>query len=142
METASNHRRSSSANDAITPTSHRRIPFVHRLSSFRRNHHNRAASSSSQLSSSLSDTTSTKPKDDILSSDLILKVAIVRGRSLAREDEVNTKKRIKHLVCVTFTSLFFTLVAQFFFFWYFYRQIFRIHMSMCAVEASDTEQTH
>lgn len=107
METPSNHRRSSSANDAITPTSHRRIPFVHRLSSFRRNHHNRGTSSSSQLSSSLSDTTNTtKPKDDILSSDLILKVAIVRGRSLAREDEVYTKKRKKNS-CVTFASLFY-----------------------------------
>lgn len=95
MEISSNHRRSSSANDAISPTSHHRIPFVHRLSSFRRNHHSRASSSSSQLSSSLSDTTNAKAKDDLLSSDLILEVAIVRGRSLAREDEVKILKKEK-----------------------------------------------
>lgn len=96
MESPNNHRRSSSANDALSPTSHRRIPFVHRLSSFRRNHHSRTSSNnSSHISSSVSDTTNTKPKDDMLSSDLILKVAIVRGRSLAREDEVKYTKIAK-----------------------------------------------
>lgn len=93
MESPNNHRRSSSANDALSPTSHRRIPFVHRLSSFRRNHHSRTSSNSSHISSSVSDTTSTKLKEDTVASDLILKVAIVRGRSLAREDEV--KKNIQ-----------------------------------------------
>lgn len=94
METPNNHRRSSSVNDITTATtstgnSSRRIPFVHRLSSFRRNQHSRTSSSSSTMTSSVSDTTFAKPKDDLLSSDLILKVAIVRGRCLSREDEAN-----------------------------------------------------
>ncbi|KAI9258589.1 phosphatidylserine decarboxylase-domain-containing protein [Helicostylum pulchrum] len=100
MESPNNHRRSSSANDALSPTSHRRIPFVHRLSSFRRNHHSRTSSNnSSHISSSVSDTTNTKPKDDMLSSDLILKVAIVRGRSLAREDEANIPNPYVNVRC-------------------------------------------
>jgi hypothetical protein len=114
METPNNHAGSSSANDAATQqpisttpaTPHRRIPFVHRLSSFRRNHHSRTTSANSQLSTSVSDTTAAtitpKNKDDLLSSDLILKVAIVRGRSLAREDEVKIPKTATNTSCVLF----------------------------------------
>lgn len=140
METPNNHTRSSSANDATTtttttaitpittttttttapttPTAHRRIPFVHRLSSFRRNHHGKNTSSNMQpLTSSVSDTTAatapgpaasgattpTKTKEDFLSSDLILKVAVIRGKSLTREDEVKIpKKAAKKLVALCY----------------------------------------
>lgn len=73
------HRRSVSANDA---TSHRRIPFVHRFS-FKKPH-TRTLSSSSQISSS----ETLKTKEEFLSADLVLRVDIIRGRNLSRDDEV------------------------------------------------------
>lgn len=99
METRNNHRRSSSANDIATTatlnsnSSQLRIPFVHRLSSFRRNQHSRTSSSSSIMTSSVSETTAQKTREDISSSNLVLKVAIVRGRSLSREDEVKKENK-------------------------------------------------
>lgn len=93
METPTNHRRSSSVNDVTSTTNQRRVPFVHRLSSFRRNQHSRnpssSSSSSTALSPSVSDTTFAKAKDEFLFSDLIFKVAVVRGRCLSREDETS-----------------------------------------------------
>ncbi|CEJ02411.1 hypothetical protein RMCBS344292_16417 [Rhizopus microsporus] len=61
------HRRSSSANDVA----HYRIPFVHRLSSFRRN---RAQA---------------KSVDDLVSTELILKISILQARHLNKDDESN-----------------------------------------------------
>lgn len=77
------HRRSVSANDA---TNQRRILFVHRFS-FRKPH-TRTPSSSSQVSAS---ETAIKTKEEILAADLVLRVDIIRGRNLSRDDEVYIK---------------------------------------------------
>lgn len=68
--------------EAQTPrASSHRIPFVHRLSSFRRSRHSRTSSASSQMSNHPAET-------NIVPADLVLKVDIIRGRNLNREDEV------------------------------------------------------
>ncbi|EIE86605.1 hypothetical protein G6F46_004429 [Rhizopus delemar] len=59
------HRRSSSANDV----NHYRLPFVHRLSSFRRR--------------------KIKVKDDLVSAELILKISIIKACHLNQNDQTN-----------------------------------------------------
>ncbi|KAG1457459.1 hypothetical protein G6F56_006600 [Rhizopus delemar] len=67
METENRfHRRCSSANDVT----HSRIPFVHRLSSFRRRR-------------------TPKANDELVSTELILKINILKARHLNRDDETN-----------------------------------------------------
>lgn len=65
------HRRSSSANDV----NHYRLPFVHRLSSFRRR--------------------KIKVKDDLVSAELILKISIIKACHLNQNDQVSTLINIK-----------------------------------------------
>jgi phosphatidylserine decarboxylase len=60
------HRRSSSANDV----NHYRLPFVQRLSSFRRR--------------------KIKDKDDLVSTELILKISIIKACHLNQNDQVST----------------------------------------------------
>lgn len=99
-----------------------RIPFVHRLSSFRRSRHSRTSSTSSQMSNHQAEINN-------VPADLVLKVDIIRGRNLNREDEVrplrdDTKRLQSKLNPLSPKS-----------------QMFRIHMSMCDVEAFGSEQT-
>lgn len=112
---------SAAAEGQQTPrASSHRIPFVHRLSSFRRSRHSRTSSASSQMSNPQAET-------NIVPADLVLKVDIIRGRNLNREDEVKgtwykeIAIKTKHIPPAS--------------------QIFRIHMSMCDVEAFVNEQT-
>ena len=80
---------------------------MHRFSSLRRSRHSRTPSASSQMSTNQAET-------NILSADLVLKVDIIRGRNLNREEEVNIQT-VNRIVNKTKSTK---------------SQIFRIHLSI------------